>query len=258
MIGREFIAIAVQLRSTRSEAAHRTRISRAYYAAFLEARQFVGDHAGMKRVRSSATHRLVAEALATFDPQFQIDLSILRGMRNGADYDVELSPETLALQADQATILAASIIHRLDSHVAQGGIGEVAEAVTSLRDLTALFPANTGDRDDVSLILLSYPELPSMVSRAIPVIKDVVPGASISLDTRTYDDWESPLRLLIGYSGLSETEIDVYQTLLRRLRSEVEFDSDLIQIVLMFAGETGEHVIPATRDNPVTLESDVE
>ncbi len=237
MIGREFIAIAVQLRTTRTEAAYRTRISRAYYAAFLEARQFAGERAAMASNRSSATHRLVAEALAPFDAQFQIDLGILRGMRNGADYDLDLSPETLALQADQASALAASVIARLDQYASSTdpdtrdlNDGEPRAGVISLDPLADYLPLDDQERDAVALILLSYPHLAMSILRMIPIIEDVYPVLSVELDTRTFDDWEPPLRLLIRHRGQLDQEVNLYDDLMKRIRSDGPFDHEMIQI----------------------------
>ncbi len=102
MIGREFIATAIQLRTTETEAAQRTRIGRAYYAAFLEGRQFAQEHLGLLVNRISATHRSVATALASIDAQFQVDLELLGKLRNAADYDLDPPLESSRTQADQA------------------------------------------------------------------------------------------------------------------------------------------------------------
>lgn len=215
MIGREFIAIAIQLRWTDSEAAQRTRIGRAYYAAFLEGRRFAQARVGLPVRKSSATHRSVAEALASIDAQFQVDLELLRKLRNAADYDLDLPLEFSRTKADQACILAGSIISRLDRYESQfrARAGTPDDPNVRLRLLSpnedasqvdaleGYFPNDQWERDAVSLVLLSYPQLAEIILRAIAIISEMLPNSSFGLDTQTYDDWEPPLRLKYTFPG---------------------------------------------------------
>ncbi len=112
--GRDFLDISTILSETRSEASQRTQIGRSYYAAFLEARQYCEANLQHVRSRSPREHNEVAQALGRVEPQLKVDLTFLRSVRNGADYDIDLDPDTIELQADQSHRLARSIISRLD------------------------------------------------------------------------------------------------------------------------------------------------
>lgn len=244
MIGREFIAIAIQLRTTETEAAQRTRIGRAYYAAFLEGRQFAQVRLDLPADRTSATHRSVAKALAWIDAQFEVDLGLLRKPRNSADYDLDVPLESLGTQADQACILAGSIIARLDCLNAQSGagMGSFHDSNVRLRLLSrdvdvmrmdaleAYFPANQRERDAVSLVLLSFPQLPGIVLHAIAIIGEMFLNPNIALDTQAYDDWDPPLRLTYQHKGQNDDFIETFHLLMERLRREGAVSDDLIQI----------------------------
>lgn len=117
MRGRDFLELAHHLESTRTEASHRTQISRAYYAAFLEFRAFCEEFLHHTRSKLPREHAEVAQALAAVDPQLRVDLAFLRLARNDADYELDLDAETIALQAEQARRLATSLIARLDELV---------------------------------------------------------------------------------------------------------------------------------------------
>ena len=244
MIGREFIAIAIQLRTTATEAAQRTRIGRAYYAAFLEGRQFAQARLGLPADRTSATHRSVAGALASIDAQLQVDLGLLRKLRNSADYDLDLPLESLGMRADQACILAGSIIARLDGLDAQlraktssfddpnVGLRLLSrdEDAMQMDALEAYFPADQRERDAVSLVLLSYPQLADIILNAIAIIGEMFPNPNITLDTQAYDDWNPPLRLMYQHPGWNDDSIETFHLLLERLRREGAVSDDLIQI----------------------------
>ncbi len=58
--------------------------------------------------------------LGESDRQLRFDLSSLRALRNGADYDLHISRTTIVLQAEEAIRLAASIIDRLDILASDG------------------------------------------------------------------------------------------------------------------------------------------
>lgn len=112
--GREFREVARILVEIKSEASQRTQIGRSYYAAFLEARHYCEHHLNFVRTQSPREHSEVANALGRVEPQLKVDLAFLRSIRNGADYDVDLSAATIQLQADPSQRLARSIIARFD------------------------------------------------------------------------------------------------------------------------------------------------
>lgn len=119
MRGREFLDVLPYLEGLESEASLRTRIGRCYCAAFLEARAWRQRHLGYVRTRSASEHAEIPRLLRTVDPALTASLAFLRGLRNSADYNMELSPETVALQVLGTRVRAKSAIARLDALTAK-------------------------------------------------------------------------------------------------------------------------------------------
>lgn len=92
----------------------RTRFGRLYYAAYLEARGFCETSLGYVRMRQGREHQNVPRLLATIDPDLSSSIRFLRNLRNAADYDLDLSPETIRLALGDALALSHDIIARLD------------------------------------------------------------------------------------------------------------------------------------------------
>jgi hypothetical protein len=112
--GGDFLPVAAYLRQESGEAYLRTRVGRAYYAAYLEVRTFCELQLGYVRKRTSREHQEVAILLRVLDSDMVDKLKFLRTFRNVADYDIHLSPSTLAITADDAHAMAEQIIARLD------------------------------------------------------------------------------------------------------------------------------------------------
>lgn len=118
--GRDFLLVGQFLETLAGEASARTRTGRAYYAAFLEARQFCEDRLGHERVKSGGEHLSIPRLIATVDAKLEVDLTFLCQLRNHADYDLHLTEETIRLQVLDAVDLASDIIARLDGVVVNG------------------------------------------------------------------------------------------------------------------------------------------
>lgn len=112
--GRDFLIVVAQLRHEDAEVCKRTLISRAYYAAFLEARSFTESHMGHVASRSANEHQGIPALLRQLDPELDTSLKLLRRIRNNADYDIHLSSRTMELSAIDAEDYAMKIIARLD------------------------------------------------------------------------------------------------------------------------------------------------
>ena len=96
--------------------ASRTRVSRAYYAAYLEARSFCETHLALVRSGKGSEHQEVPRQIAPIDPQVMVGLTFLRKSRNMADYDLDVSAATMTRVALDAERMAAIIIAALDGH----------------------------------------------------------------------------------------------------------------------------------------------
>ncbi len=112
--GRDFLKVDAFLESRPEEEFVRTRIGRLYYAAYLEARTFCEASLGYERTRQRREHQDVPRLLTNLDHDLSSSIRFLRNMRNGADYDLHLSLETLMIQMTQAGRVARRIIARLD------------------------------------------------------------------------------------------------------------------------------------------------
>ncbi len=90
---RDFLTLANALAAGTTEAAWRTAISRAYYAAFHTARQLLRD-LGLRAPRGDQAHAYLWMRLSNCgDPQLAVacqKLQDLRGKRNEADYDIDV------------------------------------------------------------------------------------------------------------------------------------------------------------------------
>jgi len=91
MKGREFLAVATLLAARATEAEWRSAISRAYYAAFHSAREFL-SHLRFHVPAGEQAHAYLWLRLSnTGDPKTDAIgklLRDLRGRRNNADYDL--------------------------------------------------------------------------------------------------------------------------------------------------------------------------
>jgi len=114
--GRDFLDTCAFLSRATNEAASRTRVSRAYYAAYLEARSFCGEYLGFVRSLKGREHQEVPRLLATVDPEVMVRLTFLRKSRNTADYDLDVSAETMARVTSDAERMAEAVIAALDAH----------------------------------------------------------------------------------------------------------------------------------------------
>ena len=111
----EFLALARALAQRREEAALRSAISRAYYAAFGKARAFL-EAEGMSFAADAGDHALVWETFrgSSNDVRYYIgeDGFGLRNSRNRADYDAGVSD--IQARAQRAIRKAEAIFKALE------------------------------------------------------------------------------------------------------------------------------------------------
>lgn len=108
--GEEFLSLAEQYVQGQAEADWRSAVSRAYYAAFHVAREFMSD-LGFATPRADQAHAFLWRRLGNCG---HVPLTLagsrlnqLRGERNRADYDLNLN---LAWKDAQAAVKSASLI----------------------------------------------------------------------------------------------------------------------------------------------------
>lgn len=133
MNARDFLQVADDLASGSLEAEWRSAVSRAYYAAFLVARDVL-RRAGFRPPGDTASHAYVSRRLSNSSHPHIIGagdrLRDMRRARGWADYDLDRPfPERVAVE--QLT-RAMDIVAALDALAATPGV--LASAVTAMRD----------------------------------------------------------------------------------------------------------------------------
>jgi len=93
---REFLELAKGLAgwpgvNYSAEAARRSAVSRAYYAAFCWARGYAETNLGFRRTGTAEDHRLLRELFKKRKPLLASTLNRLRGWRNDCDYEDQIS-----------------------------------------------------------------------------------------------------------------------------------------------------------------------
>jgi uncharacterized protein (UPF0332 family) len=115
----EYLKLAQELvEGDTNEEKQRSAISRAYYAAFCYARNYLKNYLDFKPRREENEHQAVSEKFKDYDPknrkmiQIGNDLSRLRSDRNNADYDDTVM--NLRSKAKLALKLAKNIIDKIN------------------------------------------------------------------------------------------------------------------------------------------------
>ncbi len=133
MTGSEFLTLANALLAEPTEAAWRSAVSRAYYAAFHTARLLLRD-LGFRTPRADQAHAYLWLRLSNCgDPQIQVAgqrLRDLRSERNRADYDIDI-PLSQVAAAVQVRI-AEQLIQLLDA-------GRVEPTRTQITDAMRIY-----------------------------------------------------------------------------------------------------------------------
>ncbi|MEJ7900866.1 MAG: hypothetical protein WKF63_03420 [Thermomicrobiales bacterium] len=204
-----------------SEAAERSRIGRAYYAAFLESRAFVGSFLQIQRARSSGEHQAVPAALGAVAPELAKSLEQLRTMRNAADYDLDLPGIDFTSTADQACALAARIILGTDRlAVAPVGWDSISPFL-----LVDYLPSDPHQFDAVTFYLLSYPVLVPTLVQAISIATEMFSQTTVTIGLAYGETEDPPLDLRLASSNPDVMDYDLYRRYMTRLETEANADS---------------------------------
>jgi len=113
---REYLELARELAGLRGsgysqEAAERSAVSRAYYAAFCWARNYAKKNLGFKPKRDPTDHLRLRDHLQNQGyPELASDLNKLRGWRNACDYKDQVSQ--LREQVSYSIKVAEKVIQR--------------------------------------------------------------------------------------------------------------------------------------------------
>jgi uncharacterized protein (UPF0332 family) len=204
-----------------SEAAERSRIGRAYYAAFLEARAFVGSFLHVQRDKSSGTHQAVPAALGTVAPELAQVLKELRTMRNAADYDLDSPAIDITSTADQACALASRIILGID-RLAPASVGWDSTFPFLLMDY---LPSDPNELDAVTFYLLSYPTLVPTLVQALSIAAEMFQPFTATIGLAYGETDDPPLDLRLASSNADVMDFDLYRRYMTRLKTEANANS---------------------------------
>ena len=102
----EFLQVAEHLRLGKTEGEWRSAISRAYYAAFLQAREVLLANRAISLTATGQDHAAVIRAILARNRSRGTSIDRLRVLRNHADYDV--NRRTQEVDAIDAVTLARS------------------------------------------------------------------------------------------------------------------------------------------------------
>ena len=215
-----------------SEAAERSRIGRAYYAAFLESRAFVGSFLQIQLAKFSGEHQAVPAALGEVAPELAKSLEQLRTMRNAADYDLDSPAIDFASTADQACALAARIILGTDRLAP----APVEWDSTSPFLLVDYLPSDPHQFDTVTFYLLSYPILVPTLLQAISIAADMFPQTTATIGLAYGETEDPPLDLRLASSNPDVMDYDLYRRFMTRLEAEANADLEWFVVTTCIVG----------------------
>lgn len=66
-----------------------------------------------------------------------------------------------------------------------------------MAEIAELIPNDPAAREPVLAVLRDHPELEDFIARVTDKAVDVFPEFRITLDTVQYDEWDSPVRMLV-------------------------------------------------------------
>jgi hypothetical protein len=115
MQGREFLVFADQTTEIGGRAASWSRISRYYYAAYLEYRQHFVSTGHLTRSRLAREHQVVKSLTAMHFPDVAEMMNTLRLYRNMADYELDIDVETMQRLEQDSRTIAITLLEKIDA-----------------------------------------------------------------------------------------------------------------------------------------------
>lgn len=100
--------------------------------------------------------------------------------------------------------------------------------------MAQLIPNDPDEQASVLEVLRQHPELKGFIAKASAKAEEVFPGATMHLDTVSYDEWDPPVRLIIHARLPWETFESSLDGYLSWLVAQSDFDEQLIQVIPQF------------------------
>lgn len=100
----------------------------------------------------------------------------------------------------------------------------------AIRDM---LPDDTDEQREIERILSEQPDLQVMIERAQAKAREMFANPRFTLDTRQYDDWDPPIRLIVRADVPDEEYSDALLGYIHWMSQEPAYDRDRITIFPM-------------------------
>jgi len=103
--------------------------------------------------------------------------------------------------------------------------------------MAQLIPKDPQEQASVLAVLRAHPELKAFIAKASAKAEEVFPGATMHLDTVQYDDWDPPVRLIIGAPQSKEQFMARINAYMMWVDDQPDYDEELIFVFPQWRGE---------------------
>ena len=106
--------------------------------------------------------------------------------------------------------------------------------------ISDMLPSDATEQAEIRRILREQPDLAAMIERAQTKARDMFSDPRFTLDTRQYDDWDPPLRLVISADIAQEAYEATVRRFIHWLAHDTSQDDARLRISLF------PHAVPAS------------
>ncbi|MGI8484747.1 MAG: hypothetical protein ACR2OU_10850 [Thermomicrobiales bacterium] len=103
--------------------------------------------------------------------------------------------------------------------------------------MAQLIPEDPDEQASVLEVLRQHPELKGFIAKASAKAEEVFPGATMRLDTVSYDEWDPPVRLLIRAPMSLASVESATRGYITWLREALAYPEDLIFVFPQWGGD---------------------
>ncbi len=102
--------------------------------------------------------------------------------------------------------------------------------------MAQLIPKDPEEQASVLEVLRQHPELKTFIAKASAKAEEVFPGATMHLDTVQYDEWDPPVRLIIGAPQSRKQFLARVNIYMRWVEDQPGFNEELIFVFPQWRG----------------------
>ncbi len=96
--------------------------------------------------------------------------------------------------------------------------------------ITDMFPSDADEQAAIERILREQPDLAVMIEKAQAKAREMFANPRFALDTRQYDDWDPPIRLVIRADVPESAYRDMLRLFIHWLAHDAEYDDKRLNI----------------------------